>query len=158
MGFAFTRSTWREIVQCSKHFCTYDDYNWDWTIQFVSDRCLRRRLFAMVPTQPRAFHIGEWFVFHVSFKSIRFQLLIVYDISLFFSGLHHDSGNCDPIHFVTKIHQIFRKANKSHRFYPTNLELIPATFIKAPTSFRSNGGWSDIRDHNLCLSFSRENQ
>lgn len=100
---------------------------------------------------------GSFSMYHSNqFDSNRSQT--VHDISSFFSGLHHDSENCDPINFVTKIHQIFRKAKRSHRFYPTNLKLIPASFIKAPISFRSNGGWSDIRDHNLCLSFIRDNQ
>ena len=23
---------WRQILGCKKHFCTYDDYNWDWQL------------------------------------------------------------------------------------------------------------------------------
>lgn len=60
MGFAFNRSTWREIVACTKMFCTYDDYNWDWSLQHVSQQCMKHKLHAMVVKGPRVFHIGEW--------------------------------------------------------------------------------------------------
>lgn len=62
MGFSFNRSTWREIVQCAKYFCTYDDYNWDWSLQHASQNCLKHKLHAMVVKGPRVFHIGEWLV------------------------------------------------------------------------------------------------
>lgn len=62
MGFAFNRSTWRNIVRCANFFCTYDDYNWDWSLQHVSQQCLRNKLHAMVVKGPRVFHIGEWLV------------------------------------------------------------------------------------------------
>lgn len=69
MGFAFNRSTWRDIVRCANHFCTYDDYNWDWSLQHVSQQCLRKKLHAMVVKGPRVFHIGEWFVAKICLQS-----------------------------------------------------------------------------------------
>lgn len=62
MGFAFNRTTWQGIRKCARHFCTYDDYNWDWSLQHVSQQCLQRKLHAMIVKGPRVFHIGEWWV------------------------------------------------------------------------------------------------
>lgn len=60
MGMAFNRSTWHEITRCARHFCEYDDYNWDWSLQHVSQQCLKQKLHVMVVKGPRVFHIGEW--------------------------------------------------------------------------------------------------
>lgn len=60
MGFAFNRSTWKSIRKCRQHFCSYDDYNWDWSLQHVSQQCLQNKLHAMIVKGPRVFHIGEW--------------------------------------------------------------------------------------------------
>jgi alpha-1,6-mannosyl-glycoprotein beta-1,2-N-acetylglucosaminyltransferase len=60
MGMAFNRTTWHEIKSCAKYFCSYDDYNWDWSLQQLSHQCLKKKLFAMVVRGPRVFHIGEW--------------------------------------------------------------------------------------------------
>lgn len=60
MGMAFNRSTWMEIVDCSTYFCKYDDYNWDWSLQHVSQHCMHNKLHVMVSRAPRIFHTGEW--------------------------------------------------------------------------------------------------
>lgn len=78
MGFAFNRTTWRDIVHCANHFCTYDDYNWDWSLQHVSQQCLHNKLHAMVVKGPRVFHIGEWSVksIHILIMQIEFNFPI----------------------------------------------------------------------------------
>jgi hypothetical protein len=40
----------------------YDDYNWDWSLLYVSLNCLREKLLVMMIKGPRVFHIGEWYV------------------------------------------------------------------------------------------------
>lgn len=154
MGFAINRTTWREIVNCSEYFCTYDDYNWDWTLAHVSQECLSKKLFAMVPKTPRAFHIGEWFVPLFNWWHSKFELLLKYSISLLnCSGLHHDKNNCNPELVINKIQRIFEQSTKSHQFYPEELQLSPPTILNAPRLYDSNGGWGDTRDHSLCLKF-----
>lgn len=61
MGMAFNRSTWMDIVGCAEYFCKYDDYNWDWSLQHISQNCLKHKFHAMVVRGPRIFHIGEWY-------------------------------------------------------------------------------------------------
>ncbi|XKL59792.1 hypothetical protein PGB90_000808 [Kerria lacca] len=60
MGIAFNRFVWEELKSCAKTFCTYDDYNWDWSLSAVSNKCLSHELNTMVLRAPRVFHIGEW--------------------------------------------------------------------------------------------------
>lgn len=82
MGFGMNRHTWNLIQNCSKvcraaivwakvtmllptflqHFCTYDDYNWDWSINQLGKACslFQRDLKVMVMRTPRVFHIGTW--------------------------------------------------------------------------------------------------
>lgn len=60
MGFAINRTTWNDIKACAKTFCAYDDYNWDWSLQHTSLKCLKQKLLAMMIKGPRVFHIGEW--------------------------------------------------------------------------------------------------
>ncbi|KAJ8983320.1 hypothetical protein NQ317_010859 [Molorchus minor] len=47
MGMAFNRTTWMQIVECAAYFCKYDDYNWDWSLQHISQNCLSQKLHAM---------------------------------------------------------------------------------------------------------------
>lgn len=80
MGFAFNRSTWQEVVRCANQFCTYDDYNWDWTLQYISEECLAKKFHALVAKKPHVFHIGEWFVIVVLFNwktVIKVSLILV---------------------------------------------------------------------------------
>lgn len=60
MGMALNGDTWKNIKDCAVHFCNYDDYNWDWSLQHLSQQCLEQKLFAIVVKGPRVFHIGEW--------------------------------------------------------------------------------------------------
>ena len=75
MGMVLTKKDWLKILNCSNTFCKvlrkhekksklhelqYDDYNWDWSLQQVSNKCLSRKLQVMMMKGPRVFHIGEW--------------------------------------------------------------------------------------------------
>ena len=63
MGMAFNRSTWRALLSCAELFCSFDDYNWDWSLQYLSQTsCGGHKLRAMLIKAPRVFHIGEWYV------------------------------------------------------------------------------------------------
>lgn len=62
MGMAFSKATWLEMASCAEFFCKYDDYNWDWSLQHISQKCMTHKLHAMVVRGPRVFHIGEWLV------------------------------------------------------------------------------------------------
>ena len=60
MGFGMNRATWNKVKACTREFCTFDDYNWDWSLCFLSKRCLEPPLQVLVSGAPRVFHIGTW--------------------------------------------------------------------------------------------------
>ncbi|XP_033344374.1 alpha-1,6-mannosyl-glycoprotein 2-beta-N-acetylglucosaminyltransferase isoform X2 [Bombus vosnesenskii] len=72
MGMAFNRVTWNKLRKCAAQFCSYDDYNWDWSLQHIAQTCMppskgpgiaprtESGLITMMMRAPRVFHIGEW--------------------------------------------------------------------------------------------------
>ena len=49
----FSVSHWQE-------FCTYDDYNWDWTLQSLQNSCFNGSIKSIILDAPRVYHIGTW--------------------------------------------------------------------------------------------------
>ncbi|XP_023036388.1 alpha-1,6-mannosyl-glycoprotein 2-beta-N-acetylglucosaminyltransferase isoform X4 [Drosophila willistoni] len=129
MGFAFNRTTWMGIRKCARHFCTYDDYNWDWSLQHVSQQCLKRKLHAMIVKGPRVFHIGE-------------------------CGVHHKNKNCESNQVISKVQHVLRIARNSHQLFPRSLTLTVPSLVKKSKLRKGNGGWGDLRDHELCLNMT----
>ncbi|XP_060516144.1 alpha-1,6-mannosyl-glycoprotein 2-beta-N-acetylglucosaminyltransferase isoform X2 [Cylas formicarius] len=127
MGMAFNRSTWNEIVKCAAYFCKYDDYNWDWSLQHISQNCLKQKLHAMVARGPRVFHIGE-------------------------CGVHHKKNNCASTSVISKVQQVLKSAKR--HLYPDYLILTYTTVLKKSKLRKGNGGWGDHRDHKLCMSMT----
>ncbi|KRG02374.1 alpha-1,6-mannosyl-glycoprotein 2-beta-N-acetylglucosaminyltransferase isoform X2 [Drosophila mojavensis] len=129
MGFAFNRTTWTSIRRCARHFCSYDDYNWDWSLQHVSQQCLQRKLHAMIVKGPRVFHIGE-------------------------CGVHHKNKNCESNQVISKVQHVLRIARNSHQLFPRSLMMTVPSLIKKSKLRKGNGGWGDLRDHDLCLNMT----
>lgn len=129
MGMAFNRSTWHDITRCARHFCEYDDYNWDWSLQHVSQQCLKQKLHVMVVKGPRVFHIGE-------------------------CGVHHKKSNCESNQVISKVQQVLRVARRSRQLYPKSISLMVASVIKKTKLRKGNGGWGDQRDHQLCFNMT----
>ncbi|XP_050313561.1 alpha-1,6-mannosyl-glycoprotein 2-beta-N-acetylglucosaminyltransferase isoform X2 [Anthonomus grandis grandis] len=127
MGMAFNRTTWNEIVKCAAYFCKYDDYNWDWSLQHISQNCLKQKLHAMVARGPRVFHIGE-------------------------CGVHHKKDNCGSTAVISKVQKVLRAAKR--HLYPDYLILTYAAVLKKNKLRKGNGGWGDHRDHKLCLGMT----
>ncbi|KAK4470237.1 hypothetical protein MN116_005811 [Schistosoma mekongi] len=128
MGMAVSRAVWRKIEDCLGQFCDYDDYNWDWSLQYVGQKCFPNKLKALtLPQSTRVFHLGEC------------------------RGLHHQKNVCSTEILATNIIQLFSGVVLA-KLYPKDLYLsnrLPAVDPKQTV----NGGWSDPRDRNLCRSF-----
>ena len=43
MGMAFSRDLWRKIHGCKDLFCNFDDYNWDWSLEHISNNCITHK-------------------------------------------------------------------------------------------------------------------
>uniref|UniRef100_A0A914C8Q3 Alpha-1,6-mannosyl-glycoprotein 2-beta-N-acetylglucosaminyltransferase n=2 Tax=Acrobeloides nanus TaxID=290746 RepID=A0A914C8Q3_9BILA len=120
MGMAINRETWDLIRNCSNFFCTYDDYNWDWTLLQVSLKCMPSKMRVIFAKAPRVMHIGD-------------------------CGVH--THKCQPHDAAEKARSLFSQHNNS--LFPTSLHVTDNSKRMLKPS-KPNGGWGDVRDHKLC--------
>lgn len=131
MGMALSRETYQKLIKCTDTFCTYDDYNWDWSLQYLTVSCLPAYWKVMVSEAPRIFHAGD-------------------------CGMHHKKTSCMPTSQKTKIENILQSSG--NQLFPKNLLItkrLPANGAGGVAPHVKNGGWGDIRDHELCKSYVR---
>lgn len=127
MGMVMDRKTYRALIHCSDSFCTYDDYNWDWTLQHLTVTCLPKFWKVMVSEVPRVYHAGD-------------------------CGMHHKKA-CSPSTEKAKIENLL---NKNAKYMFPEAMVVSKTYSVSAISPRvKNGGWGDIRDHELCKSYHR---
>lgn len=127
MGMAMSIDTYQRLIQCTDTFCSYDDYNWDWTLQHLTVTCLPKFWKVLVPEVPRIYHTGS-------------------------CGMHHKKS-CKPTTESAKLEALFT-GNQPHLF-PENLVISRRYSMAALSPHVKNGGWGDIRDHELCKSYRR---
>ncbi|XP_061757291.1 alpha-1,6-mannosyl-glycoprotein 2-beta-N-acetylglucosaminyltransferase [Nerophis ophidion] len=131
MGMALSRETYQKLLRCTDTFCTYDDYNWDWSLQHLTVSCLPSYWKVMVSEAPRIFHAGD-------------------------CGMHHKKTTCMPTGQKTKIENILQSSG--NQLFPKNLLItkrLPSNGAGGVAPHVKNGGWGDIRDHELCKSYVR---
>ncbi|XP_061785595.1 alpha-1,6-mannosyl-glycoprotein 2-beta-N-acetylglucosaminyltransferase [Nerophis lumbriciformis] len=131
MGMALSRETYQKLLRCTDTFCTYDDYNWDWSLQHLTVSCLPSYWKVMVSEAPRIFHAGD-------------------------CGMHHKKTTCMPAGQKTKIENILQTSG--NQLFPKNLLItkrLPSNGAGGVAPHVKNGGWGDIRDHELCKSYVR---
>ncbi|OTF77488.1 alpha-1,6-mannosyl-glycoprotein [Euroglyphus maynei] len=126
MAFTIDRSLWSRIKSCQFAFCTFDDYNWDWSLQHTIDECLKRKLRTLVTVVPRVFHTGTC------------------------GGLHHKQKHCDENSETNKLKK-FLAQNQEYQFI--DQVRIEKHFGQYRKGIKNNGGWNDRRDHQLCQQY-----
>ena len=47
-------------IKIMQQFCSFDDYNWDWTMCSLQGSCYHKTMKVMSLKAPRAYHIGTW--------------------------------------------------------------------------------------------------
>ncbi|VDO92324.1 unnamed protein product [Soboliphyme baturini] len=124
MGMAINRTTWNEVKKFAKNFCSYDDYNWDWSLLHVSTKLLKNPLRCLVVLGPRVFHIGD-------------------------CGTHHKHCTAD-----TSVRRVVSQLNDvRQQLFPQKIVLSSrAGLRRSPKPPKENGGWGDVRDHKLCMN------
>ncbi|KAH9528293.1 Alpha-1,6-mannosyl-glycoprotein 2-beta-N-acetylglucosaminyltransferase [Dermatophagoides farinae] len=60
MAFTIDRALWSRIKSCQFAFCTFDDYNWDWSLQFIINECLKQKLCTLVTVVPSISYGNLW--------------------------------------------------------------------------------------------------
>ncbi|CAH1122483.1 unnamed protein product [Ceutorhynchus assimilis] len=110
LGLAFNRETYLDsIKKCAKEFCEFDDYNWDWSLNYITNKCGKGPKLSMILRAQRVFHIGE-------------------------CGTHSRNANCD----VGKVLAGVKNEIKSLGLYPTNIELTE-TKVGRPKMMENGG-------------------
>uniref|UniRef100_A0A7E4V047 Alpha-1,6-mannosyl-glycoprotein 2-beta-N-acetylglucosaminyltransferase n=1 Tax=Panagrellus redivivus TaxID=6233 RepID=A0A7E4V047_PANRE len=122
MAMAINGDTWEKIRNCAKFFCTYDDYNWDWSLLQLSVKCLPTRLKVVVAKSPRVIHVGD-------------------------CGVH--THRCNKNSAANNAKALF--AHVASSLFPTQLKVSEISSRTLKPS-KPNGGWGDIRDQGLCLA------
>eukprot|EP00794_Sanderia_malayensis_P005539 gene5539-6224_t len=95
MGMTLYRKGWETIKDQARIFCTYDDYNWDWTLMHISLNRLKKPLYVLSMDLPRVFHIGE-------------------------CGMHH-GGDCNVRRAVGNFNDLIER--NSQAFFPSKLTI-----------------------------------
>lgn len=126
IGMAISKEVYYKLMGCSNEFCTYDDYNWDWTLQYLSGTCIPNPLKVLVVQGSRVLHTGD-------------------------CGLHH-KGKCDLKTVSEKLMMDLQLAR--HGLYPSSL-FLTATEAVVHKEHMKNGGWGDVRDHKLCNNYAK---
>ncbi|XP_040203460.1 alpha-1,6-mannosyl-glycoprotein 2-beta-N-acetylglucosaminyltransferase-like [Rana temporaria] len=132
-ALAISREVYYQLMGCLAEFCTYDDYNWDWSLQHVSATCLSHPLKVLSARLPRVLNLP---------------------------GQPNERGMCartGPCANMDAASQALREKVRelSGRLFPKTVEVTARQQdVRNPPPMK-NGGWGDIRDHALCQSYAR---
>ncbi|XP_068609854.1 alpha-1,6-mannosyl-glycoprotein 2-beta-N-acetylglucosaminyltransferase [Brachionichthys hirsutus] len=126
VGMAVSRELYYKLMGCSSEFCSYDDYNWDWTLQHLSGGCVSKPLKVLAAQGSRVLHTG-------------------------LCGLHHQE-NCEPEAALQRIEENLELVKDG--LFPPSLALVGKEAVEHK-EHKKNGGWGDIRDHMLCNNYAK---
>uniref|UniRef100_A0AAY4CAN0 Alpha-1,6-mannosyl-glycoprotein 2-beta-N-acetylglucosaminyltransferase n=1 Tax=Denticeps clupeoides TaxID=299321 RepID=A0AAY4CAN0_9TELE len=126
LGMGISREIYYKMMGCSDEFCTYDDYNWDWTLQSLSGTCISKPLKVLAARGTRVLHTGD-------------------------CGLHQKDA-CQPEQAHARILDSLRQAKAA--LFPDTLAITRQGPVEHRAHVK-NGGWGDIRDHALCKTYAK---
>ncbi|XP_053568680.1 alpha-1,6-mannosyl-glycoprotein 2-beta-N-acetylglucosaminyltransferase [Bombina bombina] len=129
---AMPRGLYYQLMGCLAEFCTYDDYNWDWSLQHISASCLAHPLKVLSARLPRV-------------------------LSLPADGGDGGCGRTGPCASPEAGLQTLRTQVRelSGRLFPKTITVASRQEEVRNPPQTKNGGWGDIRDHALCQSYAR---
>ncbi|XP_069810534.1 alpha-1,6-mannosyl-glycoprotein 2-beta-N-acetylglucosaminyltransferase-like [Dendropsophus ebraccatus] len=132
-AIALSRETYYQLMGCMAEFCTYDDYNWDWSLQHISAACLAHPLKVLSARLPRVLTLPA--------KAEE-------------SGMCGRSGPCSNIDAASQALRAKVRELSGQLFPKTITVASRQQEVRNPPATK-NGGWGDIRDHTLCKSYAR---
>ncbi|XP_018427619.1 PREDICTED: alpha-1,6-mannosyl-glycoprotein 2-beta-N-acetylglucosaminyltransferase-like [Nanorana parkeri] len=132
-ALAMSREVYYQLMGCLAEFCTYDDYNWDWSLQHVSATCLSHPLKVLYTRLPRVLDLP---------------------------GQPDERGMCartGPCSNIDAASQALREKVRqlSGRLFPKTVEVAARQQEVRNPPPMVNGGWGDVRDHVLCKNYAR---
>lgn len=122
LGFAMDAAVWRSLSKCKEKFCTFDDYNWDWTMTNVAQTCLQQRLSMMSVRLTRVLHLGS-------------------------CGTHVKKKVCDV---QAEVKNAVSRLSASMQWLYPNILVPLGSWKSSGKPKKGNGGWGDLRDRELC--------
>ncbi|XP_020779663.1 alpha-1,6-mannosyl-glycoprotein 2-beta-N-acetylglucosaminyltransferase [Boleophthalmus pectinirostris] len=126
IGMGISREMYYKLMGCNDAYCSYDDYNWDWTLQHLSGTCVSKPIKVLVAQGSRVMHTGD-------------------------CGLHQ-KDNCRPEWAMQRVEESLKLAKDG--LYPASLTLTTAE-VPEHKAHMKNGGWGDVRDHSLCKNYAK---
>ncbi|XP_030628694.1 alpha-1,6-mannosyl-glycoprotein 2-beta-N-acetylglucosaminyltransferase [Chanos chanos] len=126
LGMGITREVYYKLMGCNNEFCTYDDYNWDWTLQNLSGTCISKPLKVLAAKGTRILHTGD-------------------------CGLHQKDA-CRPEMAQQKVEEALKQVQSS--LFPQALSVTTQRPVEHKPHMK-NGGWGDVRDHVLCKNYAK---
>ncbi|OQV20492.1 Alpha-1,6-mannosyl-glycoprotein 2-beta-N-acetylglucosaminyltransferase [Hypsibius exemplaris] len=133
IGLIFSYDNYLTVANCSQVFCDVDDYNWDWSVYFIMNRCVETEFEMLMVKAPRILHIGNC------------------------AGLHHGKTDeeCDMARNIAEAKKKVKKLTKNGDLFPVDMEQRRATWMQQQKEQVENGGWGDWRDRQLCRSITK---
>ncbi|XP_075060539.1 alpha-1,6-mannosyl-glycoprotein 2-beta-N-acetylglucosaminyltransferase-like [Mixophyes fleayi] len=132
-ALAMSKQHYYQLMGCMAEFCTYDDYNWDWSLQHVFATCLAHPLKVLSAHLPRVLTLPA--------KEQE-------------GGMCGRTGPCSNIDAASQALR-GKVRELSGRLFPKTLIVAARQQeVRNPPPMK-NGGWGDIRDHALCQSYAR---
>ncbi|TRY60416.1 hypothetical protein DNTS_007176 [Danionella cerebrum] len=125
MGMGISRELYYKLMGCNNAFCTYDDYNWDWTLQNLSGTCISKPLKVLVALGSRVLHTGD-------------------------CGLHQKE-DCRPEMAQERVNSALKEVNSA--LFPPVVSVTDHGSVEHHPHMK-NGGWGDVRDHTLCVNYA----
>lgn len=126
MGMFFNKTTWNKVRSCSNFFCEYDEYNYDFSLQNINQKCLKQKLVLGFIRGPRVYHLGE-------------------------CGVHHQTKDCKADDKVVSVKKSLQDAESRKLLFPNQLQRGHYNPSQLTHTIVPNGGWGDERDRCLCL-------
>ncbi|XP_041374176.1 alpha-1,6-mannosyl-glycoprotein 2-beta-N-acetylglucosaminyltransferase-like [Gigantopelta aegis] len=123
LGMALRKYFWKLFKYCKKSFCFFDDCNWDSTLMVVTATCIPGGLKILKPLGSRVFHLGSCEGFH-----------------------RHKAWKTTDV-----LNKVLRTLNHNRNYLFPEHVFVASDFpvlVKRTTPY---GGWTDIRDHEMCL-------
>ncbi|KAL9894814.1 alpha-1,6-mannosyl-glycoprotein 2-beta-N-acetylglucosaminyltransferase-like isoform 1-T1 [Glossina fuscipes fuscipes] len=129
MGFAFNRTTWNSIRRCAEYFCYKNDYNYDISLDSLSQKCPLGQLLVMMVKEPRVFHLGR-------------------------CGVHEKSKKCKSNETFVELKAALGVAVRSRHMFPRKLRLTGVKLNENELIHQGDDAWNQKSDTKLCMNMT----
>ncbi|KAL0383569.1 UNVERIFIED_CONTAM: Alpha-1,6-mannosyl-glycoprotein 2-beta-N-acetylglucosaminyltransferase [Sesamum calycinum] len=129
VGYAFNRTVWRIMHRNARQFCLFDDYNWDITMWAIVYPSFGGPVYTLRAPRTSAVHFGKCGLHQGQDEE---------EACIDEGDLNLELEDIDRVPNVKSVWKVYQhKRQEGYR-----------------AGFKGWGGWGDVRDHKLCLTFA----